>query len=124
MTPAAKDSILEETLMARAVVIATPDARTRARCVVQFATRGDPIVSAPDFRAPHITDRVRGTATIAIAEVLLPNDTTDWRDIIVDHGWRGRIIVLGSSDGAGDPALDGIAYLPYPFDIARLVAEL
>lgn len=108
----------------RAVVIATPDARTRSACTVQLVQRGDTIVSAADFKALDLSDGFRRNATIVIAEGLLPADTSAWRDVILDHGWRGKVVVLGSQHGAGDPALEGIAYLPYPFETGRLLAQL
>jgi hypothetical protein len=108
----------------RAVVIASPDARTRTRCVAQLAQRGDTVVSAADFKAPALSDALRRHATIAIAETLLPTDTTQWREIIEDHGWLGQVLILGAPDSTVDPATLDLAYLSAPFEIGRLVASL
>jgi hypothetical protein len=110
--------------MGRAVVIASPDARTRTRCVAQLAQRGDTVVSAADFKMPALNDALRRHATIAIAETLLPADTTQWREIIEDHGWLGQVLILGTPGTSVDPAALDLPYLPAPFEIARLVALL
>jgi hypothetical protein len=108
----------------RAVVVASPDARMRTRCVAQLAQRGETVVSAADFKTPAIGDALRRSASIAIAEALLPADTTQWREIIEDHGWCGRVLILGTAGSTVDPAAIEMPYLPAPFDIAKLVALL
>lgn len=110
--------------MSRAVVIASPDARTRTRCVAQLVQRGDTVVSAEDFKTPALSDALRRHAAIAIAETLLPADTTQWRDVIEDHGWRGHVLILGAPGSTVDPVALDLAYLPAPFEIARLAALL
>jgi hypothetical protein len=107
-----------------AVVVASPDARMRTRSVAQLAQRGDTVVSAADFKTPAISDALRRTAAIAIAETLLPEDSSQWREIIEDHGWHGRVLVVGKPGSRVDPATLDLAYLPAPFDIARMVALL
>lgn len=111
-------------LSGRTIVVASPDARTRTRCVAQLAQRGDTVVSAADFKTPAIGDALRRTATIAIAETLLPADPTQWREIIADHGWHGRVLILGSTGSGIDTAALDLAYLPAPFEIGRLIALL
>jgi hypothetical protein len=96
----------------------------RTRCVAQLAQRGESVVSAADFKTPAIGDALRRTATIAIAETLLPADTTQWRDIIEDHGWRGHVLILGAKGSTVDPATLNLAYVAAPFEIARLIALL
>ena len=108
----------------RTVVVASPDARMRTRCVAQLAQRGETVVSAADFKTPAIGDALRRTASIAIAESLLPTDMTQWREIIEDHGWCGRVLVLGTAGSMVDPAALDLPYLSAPFDIARVVALL
>jgi len=108
----------------RAVVVASPDARLRTRCVAQLAQRGETVVSAADFKTPAIGDALRRTASIAIAESLLPADPSQWCEIIEDHGWCGRVLILGTAGSTVDPAATELPYLPAPFDIARLVALL
>ena len=67
---------------------------------------------------------MRATATIAIAETLLPADATQWREIIEDHGWRGRVLILGAPGSTVDRATIDLPYLPDPFDTERLIAIL
>jgi len=119
-----KDPRLTEVSTARAIVIATPDAKTRARCVVHLASSADTIVSAADFKAPHIADSIRATATILIAQALLPADAAQWHEVITDHGWHGRRVVLGSQGSEADPHLEDITYLPDPLDLAQLIAAV
>lgn len=113
-----------ETLPGRTIVIASPDARVRAHCAAQLVQRGESVISAADFKTPDIGDKVRLSAVIVIAEILLPVDASHWREIIEDHGWGGPIVILGSAGSQIDVSRCGLAYLPGPFEIETLIASL